>query len=83
MPNNFAELVRPADIFPLEPDLRNRDRGFGANERLDPGEHFIESPRVSHHIMVGVADAGLFEILLASFAVGTTLLAEEMISLHR
>lgn len=78
-----AQLIRPAHVTTIDPDLGDRDGGLGADHRLDPGQHFIKGAGVADHVVVHVVYPSLLQIVLAPPAVRATLLAEQMIARDR
>ena len=75
---DFGQLVRAADIGAVNPDLRHGDRRFRSDDRLYPGQHFVERPRLAHHIVIFVWDIRGHHIALGAFAVGAGFLAVDM-----
>ena len=78
----FGELVCPAYIATVQPDLRNGDRRLLADVRFDARKHFIHPTWVLHHIMVGLHNSRIVQILFGAWAVRAVLFAKHLIAVN-
>ena len=71
------------DIEAINPDLGCCDWCFRADDRFGPADHLIHRARVSHDVMIDIADASGVECCLGLGAVATILLAVDMRAVDR
>ena len=78
--HDVAQLIGPAHVAPVDPDLGHGNGRLGADDRLHPAQHLVKRARVRHHVVVGIVEAGLVQIDLGPGAMGTARLAEDVVT---